>query len=219
MISVVIKEVREFLDRDAIIVTSSGNVQAQMIQELEFYEPHTCITAGGFSTMGYTLPATIGAKLGQPKKQVVGMVGDGEFLMGMMELHTAKQLNLNIVLVIVNNKGWVAISDLQRAVFGEDRAYATEFEDHTGQRYSPNFADVAKGFGCWAVRIDKVADIKTSLKVAFEQQGPAVVEIMVSQDPKYTGSPAWGWWDVPIPAYMKEKRTKYLEDLQEEDLS
>jgi acetolactate synthase-1/2/3 large subunit len=65
MISCVLKEVREFLDRDAIIVTSSGNVQAQIIQEIEFYEPRTCITAGGFSTMGYSLPAAIGAKLGQ----------------------------------------------------------------------------------------------------------------------------------------------------------
>jgi acetolactate synthase I/II/III large subunit len=219
MISCVIKQVREFLDRDAIIVTSSGNVQAQMIQELEFYEPRTCITAGGFSTMGYTLPATIGAKLGAPKKQVIGLAGDGEFMMTMQELHTAMQLNVNIVMVVLNNAGWMAITDLQRAVFGEDRGYATEFQDHTGKPYTPNFAEVAKGFGCWSTRISKNDEIKSALKEAFDQTGPAVVEIMVNRDPKHSGSPAWGWWDVPIPAYMKEKREKYEQEIQDEDLS
>jgi acetolactate synthase-1/2/3 large subunit len=219
MISCVLKEVRDFLNRDAIIVTSSGNVQAQMIQELEFYDPNTCITAGGFSTMGYTLPATIGAKLGKPTKQVIGLVGDGEFMMSMQELHTAKQLDINIVLVILNNSGWIAITDLQRAVLGEDRGYATEFMDSKGNSYTPNFSDVAKAFGCWSKRISKSSEIKPALKEAFTQKGPAVIEILVNRDPKYSGSPAHGWWDVPIPAYMKEKRAEYEKNIKFEDLS
>lgn len=219
MISCVLREVREFLNRDAVIVTSSGNVQAQMIQEIEFYEPNTCLTAGGFSTMGYTLPATIGAKLGKPEKQVIGLVGDGDFMMTMQELHTAKQLDLNIVLVILNNAGWIAITDLQRAVYGADRGYATEFTDKNGNCYTPNFAEIAKQFGCWSCRISKNDEIQPALKKAFEQDGPAVVEIMVNRDPKHTGSPAWGWWDVPIPAYMKEKRAQYEKEITEEDLS
>ena len=218
MISCVLKEVREFLNRDAIIITSSGNVQAQMIQEIEFYEPHTCLTAGGFSTMGYTLPATIGAKLGKPDKQVIGLVGDGDFLMTMQELHTAKQLGLNIVLVILNNAGWIAITDLQRAAFGNERGYATEFEDFEGNVYTPNFAEIARGFGCWSKRISKNSEIKPTLKEAFEQSGPAIIEIMVNRDPKFTGSPAWGWWDVPIPSYLAEKREKYEEEIKDEDL-
>ena len=219
MISCVLKEVRDFLDRDAVIVTSSGNVQAQMIQEIEFYEPHTCITAGGFSTMGYTLPAAIGAKLGLPEKQVIGLVGDGDFMMTMQELHTAKQLNLNVVIAILNNAGWIAITDLQRAVLGEDRGYATEFEDHEGNIYTPNFSEIARGFGCWSTQISKTEEIRPALEEAFSQEGPAVIEIMVNRDPKYTGSPAWGWWDVPIPAYDSEKRAKYLEQTKEEDLT
>jgi len=219
MISCVLEEVRDFLDRDAIIITSSGNVQAQMLQEIEFYEPHTCITAGGFSTMGYTVPAAIGAKLGKPDKQVVGLLGDGDFMMTMQELHTAMQLNLNVVIVILNNSGWVAITDLQRAAYGKERGFATEFTDNKGENYSPNFADIAKGFGCWSTRISKTKEIKPALVMAFKQEGPAVIEILVNRDPRYTGSPAWGWWDVPIPAYMKEKREKYIEQRQTEDLS
>jgi len=218
MISCVLKEAREFLKRDAIVVTSSGNTQAQLIQEFEFYEPFTCITAGGFSTMGFTLPAAIGAKLGQPNKQVIGLVGDGDFMMTMQELHTAKQLNLNVVIVILNNAGWIAITDLQRAVYGEDRGYVTEFKNHKGESYTPDFAAIAKGFGCWARRISKADEIKPALEEAFNQEGPAIVEIIVNRDPKYTGSPAWGWWDVPIPAYMKDKREKYLEQKSEETL-
>ncbi|MBY9000017.1 MAG: thiamine pyrophosphate-binding protein [Candidatus Heimdallarchaeota archaeon] len=218
MISCVLKEVREFLKRDAIVVTSSGNVQAQLIQEFEFYEPYTCITAGGFSTMGFTLPAAIGAKLGQPNKQVIGLVGDGDFMMTMQELHTAKQLNLNVVIVILNNAGWIAITDLQRTVYGEERGYATEFKDHKGGSYTPDFAAIAKGFGCWARKITKAEEIQPALDAAFKQEGPAIIEIMVNRDPKYTGSPAWGWWDVPIPAYMKDKREKYLEQRQEETI-
>ena len=218
MISCVLKEVREFLGRDAVIVTSSGNVQAQMIQEIEFYEPHTCITAGGFSTMGYTLPAAIGAKLGLPEKQVIGLVGDGDFMMTMQELHTAKQLNLNVVIIVLNNAGWIAVTDLQRAVLGEDRGYATEFEDHKGDVYTPNFAEIAKGFECWSTQISKTEEIKPALEEAFKQEGPIVIEILVNRDPKYTGSPAWGWWDVPIPAYMKEKREIYLKEKEAEDV-
>ncbi len=219
MISCVLKEVREFLDRDAVIVTSSGNVQAQMIQEIEFYEPHTCITAGGFSTMGYTLPATIGAKLGLPDTQVIGLVGDGDFMMTMQELHTAKQLNLNTVIVILNNAGWIAITDLQRSVLGEDRGFATEFEDHEGNVYTPNFSEIAQGFGCWSTQISKTEEIKHALEEAFKQEGPAVIEILVNKDPQFSGSPAWGWWDVPIPSYDREKRDQYLKQIKEEDLS
>jgi acetolactate synthase-1/2/3 large subunit len=219
MISCVLKEVREFLERDAIVVTSSGNVQAQILQEFEFYEPGTCITAGGFSTMGYTLPAAIGAKLGIPDKQVIGLVGDGDFMMTMQELHTAKQLNLNVVIVVLNNAGWIAITDLQRAVLGEDRGYATEFVNHEGEIYTPDFSEIAKAFGCWSTKISKSEDIKPALEEAFEQVGPSVIEIIVNRDSKHSGSPAFGWWDIPIPAYMTKKRDKYLEQRQSEDLS
>lgn len=218
IIGVVLQKVREFLDRDAVIITSSGNVQAEMIQELEFYEPQTCITAGGFSTMGYTLPATIGAKLGKPDKQVIGLVGDGDFMMTMAELHTAKQLDLNIVILIVNNAAWMAITDLQWGVYGDERSHGTEFYNDKGEYYSPNFAHIAKGFGCWSTRISKANEIIPALNEAFNQDGPSVIEVLVNRTPEYQTSPAWGWWDVPIPAYMEEKRKQYEKEIQDEQI-
>ncbi|MFO8019366.1 MAG: thiamine pyrophosphate-binding protein [Promethearchaeia archaeon] len=218
IIGVVLRKLREFLDRNAIVITSSGNVQAEMIQELEFYEPNTCITAGGFSTMGYTLPATIGAKLGKPDTQVIGLVGDGDFMMTMAELHTAKQLDLNIVILIVNNAAWMAITDLQWGVFGDERSHGTEFHNRKGEVYSPNFAEIAKDFGCWGTRISKADEIIPALQEAFDEDGPAVIEVMVNRSKKYETSPAWGWWDVPVPAYLEKKRKKYEKERQDETI-
>jgi acetolactate synthase-1/2/3 large subunit len=224
MISTVLGEVRKFFKRDAIIVTSSGNVQAQMLQELEFYEPRTCITAGGFSTMGFTIPATIGAKLGaidlgKPDRQVVGLVGDGDFMMTISELSIAVQLGLkNIFFVVINNAGWIAIKDLQQAAFGIDRGYGTAFYDKDGNSYSPDFAKIAEGFGCYAEKISKKEEIIPSLERANKSCKPAVIEIIVNREYPYTGSPAVGWWDVPIPEYLIERRKKYEEEIKGEKL-
>jgi acetolactate synthase-1/2/3 large subunit len=218
MISTVLQEVRKALARDAIVITSSGNIQAQMLQEFPFYEPKTCITTGGFSTMGYTIPAAIGAKLAAPTRQVVGLVGDGDFMMTMQELATAVQYQLPILIILVNNMGWVAISDLQRAVFGEEHVYATEFYDTTGKLYSPDFKAIAEGFGCYAEKFSKSEEIQPAIKRALDSRKPAVLEIIVNRDFPYSGSPAHGWWDVPIPTYFIEKRAKYEAEIKGEKL-
>ncbi|MFX1590285.1 MAG: thiamine pyrophosphate-dependent enzyme, partial [Promethearchaeota archaeon] len=224
MISTVLREIRKFFDRDAIIVTSSGNVQAQMLQELEFYEPRTCLTAGGFSTMGYSVPAAIGAKLGsidlgKPDQQVAALVGDGDFMMTLSELSMAVQLGLkNIFFIVFNNYGWIAIKDLQQTAFGKDRGYGTDFFDYNGKPYSPDFSKIAEGFGCYSVKISKKEEIIPALKRAMNSEKPAVIEILVNREYPYTGSPAVGWWDVPIPNYLTDLRKKYERDIEGERL-
>jgi len=224
MISTVIREIRKFFDKDAVIITSSGNVQAQMLQELEFYEPRTCITAGGFSTMGYSVPAAIGAKLGsidigKPNRQVVALVGDGDFMMTISELSVAVQLGLtNIFFIVINNYGWIAIKDLQQAAFGEDRGYGTAFYDKNGNPYSPDFTKIAEGFGCYSEKISKKEEIIPALKRANKSDKPSVIEILVNRDFPYTGSPAIGFWDVPCPIYLLERRKKYEEEIKGEKL-
>ncbi|MFX0080349.1 MAG: thiamine pyrophosphate-binding protein [Candidatus Hodarchaeota archaeon] len=224
MISTVLQEIRQFFDRDTIFITSSGNVQAQMIQELEFYEPKTCITAGGFSTMGYSVPAGIGAKLGsidigKPDRKVVSLVGDGDFMMTISELSVAVQLGLkNIFFIVLNNYGWIAIKDLQQATFGEDRGYGTVFEDKEGNPYSPDFTKIAEGFGCYAEKIFEKEEIIPALERASKSNKPIVIEALVNTTFPFTGSPAWGWWDVPIPEYLEERRKKYEEEIKGEKL-
>ncbi|MHA1803703.1 MAG: thiamine pyrophosphate-binding protein [Promethearchaeota archaeon] len=224
MISTVLREIRKFFNRNAVIVTSSGNVQAQMLQELEFYEPKTCLTAGGFSTMGYSVPAAIGAKLGlmdmgEPDRQVAALVGDGDFMMTISELSVAVQLEMkNIFFIVFNNHGWIAIKDLQQNAFGEDRGYGTAFEYKSGKSYSPDFAKIGEAFGCHAEKVSRKEEIIPAFERAAKSNLPAVIEIEVQREFPYTGSPAVGWWDVPIPAYLTEKRRQYEREIKQEKL-
>ncbi|MFA6448926.1 MAG: thiamine pyrophosphate-binding protein [bacterium] len=217
-ISQVIGVLRETMARDAFLVTSSGNTQAQMMQEFPFYVPGTCITTGGFSTMGFTIPAAIGVKLARPDRQVVGLIGDGDFLMTMQEMATAMELGTNIVLVVVNNCGWMAIKDLQMDVYGKERSVAVDFKTPDGKPYTPDIAAAAKAFGWHSQKTDKLSGVGPAIRKALKSGRPSLVEITVHGDYPYSGSPAMGWWDVPIPTYMKEKRAKYEKAIAEEKL-
>ena len=214
-ISRLVAELRDFLDRDAIVVTSSGNTQAQWFQETMIYEPKTNLTTGGFSTMGWTVPAALGAKLAAPDRQVVGLVGDGDFLMTAQELATAVQYDIPAVYVVANNVGWIAIRDLQAAVYGEPRAVGAEFLKE-GMPVSPNLAALAQAFGCHAERISEPDEVRPALEQAFAAGTPAVIEVMVEREYPLSGSPAVGWWDVPVPTYMTERRAKYDSERAEE---
>lgn len=217
-ISRMLKETREFLDEDAIVVSSSGNTQAQILQEFPFYKPRTCLTTGGFSTMGFTLPASMGAKLAFPDRQVIGIIGDGDFMMTMQELAVAVQYNIPVVTMIANNMGWISIKDLQSAVYGADRTVATDFVKSDGTLYSPDFKAIGEAFGCHSQKIEKGEEVKPALEKAFNSGKPALIEVMVERDLPYSGGKVAGWWDVPVPTYLKERRAKYEKERAGEKL-
>jgi acetolactate synthase-1/2/3 large subunit len=214
-ISRLIAELRQFLARDAVVLTSSGNTQAQWLQEAMVFEPRTNLTAGGFSTMGWALPAALGAKLAAPGKQVVALVGDGDFLMTAQELAVAVQYDLPVVCVVANNQGWISIRDLQAAVYGLERAVGAEFL-REGQPISPDIAALARAFGCHAERVCAPAEVRPALQRAFAAGRPAVVEVLVERAYPLSGSPAVGWWDVPVPAYLEKERARYDQERAEE---
>ena len=217
-ISQLLRELRRVMSPDAYLVTSSGNTQAQMLQEFPFYVPGTCITTGGFSTMGFTLPAAIGVKLARPDTQVVGLTGDGDFLMTMQEMATAVQVGTPIVMVVANNQGWLAIKDLQIDAYGKKRAVAVDFETPDGKIYSPDITAAARAFGWSAQKIAARQGIAPAVKKALSTMRPALVEVIVHRESPYSGSPAVGWWDVPVPTYLKERRAKYEKERREEKL-
>lgn len=198
------KELRESLDRDAIVVTSSGHAQACVL-EFPFYEPKTNLTSGGFSTMGWAYPAALGAKLAAPDKQVVAVIGDGDFMMTMQEMATAMEYGINVVVVLLNNYGWYSIRDLQMAEFGEDHGFSTDWDDSK----SPDFVAIAKGFGLYSESVEKPDDIQAAVNRALAYDGPSLVEVKVARDFPNSGSTVVGWWDVPIPTYIEDKRAAY----------
>lgn len=208
-ISRALKECRAFLDRDCIVVTGAGLVQSQVYQEFPVYGPRQHITSGGFSTMGFTVPGAIGAKLAAPDRQVVGFAGDGCFLQTVQELGMACQYDIPVVYVVLNNFGWQSIKNLQTRVYGQDRVLATPFEKKDGTPYSAHIAEIAKGFGCYAERIDNPDDIAGALERAFESGKPAVIEVLVNRELPHAGLTATGWWDVPVPQYLAAARAEY----------
>jgi acetolactate synthase-1/2/3 large subunit len=107
----VVKMMREAVPRDGIVAVSAGLPQEILSQQWMSYFPGTYLSSGGFSTMGFALPAAMGAKLAQPRKAVVAVEGDGSFLMNSMELATAVECKIPVVVVILNNYGWVSIRE------------------------------------------------------------------------------------------------------------
>lgn len=215
-VSQALLEIRTALPRDAYLVTSSGHSQAQVLQEFPFYEPGTLVTTGGFSTMGFSLPAALGVKLARPEKTVAILVGDGDFLMTCQELATAVQYDLAVVAIVLNNQGFLSIRDLQHDVYGEDRRYATEFFANNGTAISPDFTALAGAFGIKAEKVSQPGEVAGAVKRAVEAAEPRLVEIMVTREHPWSGGKASGWWDVPVPEYLTARREKYEKDRLEE---
>jgi acetolactate synthase-1/2/3 large subunit len=132
------------------------------------------------------------------------------------ELATAVQYDLPVVYVVANNVGWIAIRDLQAAVFGEERAVGAEFISSSGRPTTPDLAALARAFGCHAEQISDPEEVRPALQRAFAFGQPAVVEVMVERTYPLSGSPAVGWWDVPVPTYMSERRAIYEQERKEE---
>jgi acetolactate synthase-1/2/3 large subunit len=211
----VIADVRRVLPENGLVFTSAGNIQAQVFQEMAFSLPRTYISAGGFSTMGWSYPAALGAKLARPDTPVVALVGDGDFLMNVQELATAVQYDIPVVAVVFNNQGWQAIRDLQTLAFGEGAEYGVMFEQDD-RPISPHIADIAKAFGALSRRVTATEDVASALEEALAAGRPAVVEVMIDTQLGTSGGQAPGWWDVPVPTYLTERRAAYERERSEE---
>jgi acetolactate synthase-1/2/3 large subunit len=216
-ISQLVGKMNEHLPDNTIISTSSGNTQAQLFQEYCYKERYCNLTTGGFSTMGWALPAAMGAKLACPDRPVVSLLGDGDLLMVIQELATMAQYNIPVVVVLANNCGWMAIKDLQADVLGQDKAFGNDWEKN-GAIYSPDFKKIAEAFGIHSQSISKKEEVKTALHNALASNRPALIHVDVCREYPYSGGKAFGWWDVPIPAYDSVRRTAYENYRQEETI-
>lgn len=205
------------LPDDTIISTSSGNTQAQLFQEYCYKKPYCNLTTGGFSTMGWAVPAAIGAKLAAPERPVAALLGDGDFMMTMQELSTVAQYDLPVIIIMANNNGWMAIKDLQYDVLGQQSVFGNDFMQG-GNIYSPDYKTIAESFGIAAYDECTYEGVKQAVKKAIESGKPAFINVDVCRDYPDTGGKAFGWWDVPIPAYMEEKRMNYEQAIKEETI-
>lgn len=198
---------RKVMERDGIVVVGSGNTQGAVKQTFPVYHPRTHLTSGSFSPMGWAVPAAMGAKLAMPDRQVVAVVGDGDFMMSLPELGTAVMNSIPAVFMVQNNQGYMSIRGGQRKFMG--RHVGSEFNYHkgNGQPYSANISEVAKNFGVESWKVTSDDELERSLKAALDCGGPALVEVMTSRDA--AGPFATGWWDFPSPAYYEKEQADY----------
>ncbi|MGC8597612.1 MAG: thiamine pyrophosphate-binding protein [Thermocladium sp.] len=192
----IVKVTREVLPRSAIITLSAGLPQEIFSQQWLAYQPLTFISSGGFSTMGFALPAAIGAKLARPNEVVVAVEGDGSFLMNNIELSTAVQFNIPIIVLVLNNYGWVSIRDLQIRSFME-RIYRTEFRRSDNSLYEFSIEKITHAYGAEYIKVESPNALRDALRKAINMNTPTVIEAIVERKFPYSGSKAYGYWDIP----------------------
>ena len=173
-------DIRAELADDDILISDVGAHKMWTARHYPTYEPNTCIISNGFCSMGIALPGAIGAKLVHPDKKVVGLMGDGGFMMNIQELDTAFQYEIAPTYVVWDDSSYGLIAWKQEAHFGRT--------SHTTMRHNDLVA-VAKGFGAHAVRIESADEFRPALKEAFaitDRPSVVVVPIDYSENMKLT---------------------------------
>jgi acetolactate synthase-1/2/3 large subunit len=191
-----VREIQAATRPGAIVVTGAGLPQGMVKQRWVTREPRSHITSGGFSTMGFTLPAAIGAQLARPDAQVLAICGDGDFLQTMQELATAAMLGTPVCTVVLDNSGWISIKGGQQHHFG--RTAMTDFT-RNGAPYSPDFAAIGRAFDVHTESAHEPSAVRPAVERALASGGPSLVHVRVERDLAVAGPDKTGWWDVPVP--------------------
>ncbi|AHF10149.1 MULTISPECIES: biosynthetic-type acetolactate synthase large subunit [Dehalobacter] len=171
----VIEKICEITEGNAVMVTDVGQNQMWTAQFYGFKHPRSLLTSGGLGTMGYGLPASMGAKVGEPNKKVICICGDGGFMMNCQELMTIADLNLPVKVMILNNQSLGMVAQWQREFYNSHYA-------HSCMRTKADFVEIAKAMGVPAVRLDKKEEIEAVLKKAIFSEGPFLVDIRIPEE-------------------------------------
>jgi acetolactate synthase-1/2/3 large subunit len=171
----VIQQLSEVTKGEALLVTGVGQHQMWAAQHYRFKEANTWITSGGLGTMGFEVPAALGAKLGRPDKTVWSVAGDGGFQMTMCDLATAVENNIDVKFAILNNSTLGMVRQLQ------DLFYGGEF---TATLYSgnPDFVKIAEAYGITGIRVTDKTQVAAAIQQAMDTPGPVIVDFIVKQD-------------------------------------
>ena len=185
----ILADVRAVLPRDAIITTDVGWNKNGVGQQFDIYTPGSILTPGGYATMGFGPPAAVGAKIAHPDKVVLSLVGDGGFGQNPAVLATAREENVGVVWVVMNNNAFGTIAGLQKAHYG--MTHGTVFP-RDGDEYLPNYADVAKAYGIEGIRVRSAAEFKPALEQAIASGKPTVIDVAMINNP----TPTSGHWNI-----------------------
>lgn len=170
----VLRNLNELTHGDAIIVTDVGQHQMVACRYAKFNQTRSSITSGGLGTMGFALPAAIGAKFGAPDRTVVAIIGDGGVQMTIQELGTIMQTELDVKILILNNEFLGMVRQWQQLF--HDKRYS--FVDIT----SPDYVQVAKGYGIPGNKISDRNNLRQALQTMLDHKGSYLLEVMVGKE-------------------------------------
>lgn len=170
----VVDKLHQISKGEAIVVTDVGQHQMITSRYYKFNYPNHFVTSGGLGTMGFGLPAAIGAKVSKPEKEVVSISGDGGFQMTIQELGTIMQSNIAVKMLVLNNNFLGMVRQWQQLFF--DRRYSfTEMKN-------PNFVTIANGYGIKAKTVSKRSELEESLKEMYESNESYLLEVVVENE-------------------------------------
>jgi acetolactate synthase-1/2/3 large subunit len=171
----VIKEIMSVLKEDDIVVTEVGQCQMWAAHYLGRTKPRTFISSGGLGTMGFGFPASMGAKVAKPERNVIDIAGDGSFLMNCQELATVMENDIPVVVAVLDNQYLGMVRQWQE-LFYSKRYSAVYLGKKT------DFVKLAEAFGAKGIRVEKPQEIAPAVKEAFESGRPTVIDIIVNPE-------------------------------------
>jgi acetolactate synthase-1/2/3 large subunit len=156
----------------AIIVTDVGQHQMWTAQYYNFTKPRSLLTSGGLGTMGYGLPAAMGAQLGMPDTPVILVTGDGSIMMNCQELATTADNGLPLKIIVCNNRVLGMVNQWQRTFYGQRYSHSTT-------KGATDFVKLAEAMGVTGLRVSKPEELETVLQQAFALEGPVLVDVLL----------------------------------------
>ncbi len=194
----ILQALSEATKGEAVIVTGVGQHQMWAAQHCTFTKPNSLITSGGLGTMGFEVPAALGAQMGLPGTQVWSVAGDGGFQMTMSELATMVENKVPVKFALLNNNFLGMVRQWQDLFY--DKSYV-----HTGYTGNPDFVKLADAFGMYGARVTREEDVLPAIRAAMEEPGPTLIDFVVAREENvYPMIPAGGTVDQQMEEPIEE---------------
>ena len=178
----VIQRIGELTGPEGIFASGVGQHQMWAAQFIKYERPNAWLNSGGAGTMGYSVPAAMGAKVAQPERPVWAIDGDGCFQMTNQELATCTINNIPIKVAIINNSSLGMVRQWQ-TLFYDGRHSNTDLNTGHGTIRIPDFVKLAEAYGCLAIRVEKEEEVDAAIQLALETNDrPVVIDFVVSAD-------------------------------------
>ncbi len=169
--SYVLKTISEFTKYyEPIVVTDVGQHQMLTAQFFNFNKPRKFITSGGLGTMGFGLPAAIGAHIANPRNLILNITGDGSFQMNLQELATCREHNIPVKIIIMNNSYLGMVRELQEKIY--NKRFQVEM-------INPDFTKIAEAYDLFAISVTKKEELIPALEKAINHEGTAIVDVVI----------------------------------------